>query len=75
MREGVEASKQNIFDFNLSSIWSGLLQDNKNDNSKLTTSPPVLTMDFLVQLNILTFRQVMLGMMFLMPRTGNLFQY
>ena len=43
IREGV--SKQNNVDINLSSIWSQLLQDDKDLNSKLTTSPPMLTMD------------------------------
>ena len=43
IRGGV--SKQNGVDINLSSIWSQLLQDDKDLNSKLTTSPPMLTMD------------------------------
>ena len=43
IREGV--SKQNNVDINLSSIWSQLLQDDKDLNSKLTTSPPMLNMD------------------------------
>ena len=43
IREGV--SKQNGVDINLSSIWSQLLQDEKDLNSKLTTSLPMLTMD------------------------------
>ena len=43
IREGV--SQQNGVDINLSSIWSQLLQDDKDLNSKLTTSPPMLTMD------------------------------
>ena len=45
IREGVETSKQNGVDINLSSIWSQLLQDDKDLNSKLATSPPMLTMD------------------------------
>ena len=43
IREGV--SKQNAVNINLSSIWSQLLQDDKDVNSKLTTFPPMLTMD------------------------------
>ena len=43
IREGI--SKQNSVDINLSSIWSQLLQDDKDLNSKLTTSPPMLTME------------------------------
>ena len=43
IREGVR--KQNGGNINLSSIWSQLLQDDKDLNSKLTTSPPMLTMD------------------------------
>ena len=43
IRGGV--SKQNGVDINLSSIWSQLLQDDKDLNSKLATSPPMLTMD------------------------------
>ena len=43
IREGV--SQQNGVDINLSSIWSQLLQDDKDLNSKLTPSPPMLTMD------------------------------
>ena len=43
IREGV--SKQNGVNINLSSIWSQLLQDDKDLSSKLTTSPPMLTMD------------------------------
>ena len=43
IREGV--SQQNGVDINLSSIWSQLLQDDKDLNSKLTTSPPMLNMD------------------------------
>ena len=42
--EGVETSKQNGVDINLSSIYSELLQDDKDLNSKFTTSPPMLTM-------------------------------
>ena len=45
IKEGVETSKQNDVDTSLSSIWSQLLQDDKDRNSKLTTSPPMLTMD------------------------------
>ena len=41
IREGV--SKQNGVDINLSSIFSQLLQDDKDLNSKLTPSPPMLT--------------------------------
>ena len=41
IREGV--SKQNGVDINLSFIWSQLLQDDKDLNSKLTTSPPMNT--------------------------------
>ena len=40
-----EVSKQNGVDINLSSIWFQLLEDDKDINSKLTTSPPMLTMD------------------------------
>ena len=40
-----EVSKQNGGDINLSSIWSQVLQDDKDFNLKLTTSPPMLTMD------------------------------
>ena len=40
-----EVSKQNGGDINLSSIWSQVLQDDKDLNLKLTTSPPLLTMD------------------------------
>ena len=40
-----EVSKQNGGDINLSSIWSQVLQDDKDLNLKLTTSPPMLTMD------------------------------
>ena len=40
-----EVSKQNGSDINLSSIWSQVLQDDKDLNLKLTTSPPMLTMD------------------------------
>ena len=49
IREGV--SKQNDVDINLSSIWSQLLQDDKDLNSKLPTSPPMLTMDFSSAMN------------------------
>ena len=41
MRERVEASKQNVIDINGSSVWSELLQYEKNANWKLTTSPPM----------------------------------
>ena len=40
-----EVSEQNGGDINLSSIWSQVLQDDKDLNLKLTTSPPMLTMD------------------------------
>ena len=40
-----EVSKQNGVDINLSPIWFQLLEDDKDINSKLTTSPPMLTMD------------------------------
>ena len=40
-----EVSKHNGGDINLSSIWSQVLQDDKDLNLKLTTSPPMLTMD------------------------------
>ena len=40
-----EVSKQNGGDINFSSIWSQVLQDDKDLNLKLTTSPPMLTMD------------------------------
>ena len=43
IREGI--SRQDGVDINLSFIWSQLLQDDKDLNSKLTTSPPMLTMD------------------------------
>ena len=43
--EEIETSKQNGVDINLSCIWSELLQDDKDLNLKLTTSPPMLTMD------------------------------
>ena len=43
--EGVETNKQNGVDIDLSSIWSELLQDNKDLNSKVPTSSPMLTMD------------------------------
>ena len=43
IREGV--SKQNDVDINLSFICFQLLEDDKDLNSKLTTSPPMLTMD------------------------------
>ena len=43
IREGV--SKQNGVGINLSSSWSQLLQDEKDLNSKLTTSLPMLTID------------------------------
>ena len=43
--EGVKTSKQNGTDISLSSIWSELLQDDKDLNSKVTTSPPMSTMD------------------------------
>ena len=43
IRGGV--SKQNGVDINLSSIWSQLLKDDKDLNSKLTTSASMLTMD------------------------------
>ena len=39
------AAKKNGAEINLSSIWSELLQDDKNLDSKLTTSPLMLTMD------------------------------
>ena len=42
---GVETSKQNGVDISLSSIWSELLQDDNNLNWKVTTSPPMLTID------------------------------
>ena len=45
IREGVETSKQDGVDISLSSIWSELLQDDKDLNSKVTTSPPMSTMD------------------------------
>ena len=47
----VETSKQNGVDINLSSIWMELLQDDKDLNSKSTTSPPMLTMDASVAIN------------------------
>ena len=40
-----EVSKQNGVHINLSSIWSHLLEDDKDLISKLTTSPPMLAMD------------------------------
>ena len=40
-----EVSKQNGVHINLSSIWSQLLEDDKDLISKLTTSPPMLAMD------------------------------
>ena len=43
IREAI--SRQDSVDINLSFIWSQLLQDDKDLNSKLTTSPPMLTMD------------------------------
>ena len=43
--EGFETSKQNGADISLSSIWSELLQDDKELDSKVTTSPPILTVD------------------------------
>ena len=54
IREGV--SKQNGVDINLSSIWSQLLQDDKDLNSKLTTSPPMLTVDSSSAINRSEFR-------------------
>ena len=54
IREGV--SKQNGVDINLSSIWSQLLQDDKDLNLKLTTSPPMLTMDSSSAMNRSEFR-------------------
>ena len=45
IREEVEIKNQNDVDINLSSIWSELLQDAKDLNLKLTTFPPMLTMD------------------------------
>ena len=47
----VETSKQNGVDINLSSIWMELLQDDKDLNSKSTTSPPMLTMDASIAIN------------------------
>ena len=46
IREGVETSKQNGVDITLLFIWSELLQDDKDLNSKLTTSRPVITIDY-----------------------------
>ena len=46
IREGVETSKQNGVDINLLLIWSELLQDDKDLNSKLTTSRPMITIDY-----------------------------
>ena len=45
IRKGVGTSKQNDADIDLSSIWSELLQDDKDLNLKLTTRPPMLLMD------------------------------
>ena len=46
IREGVETSKQNGVDITLLFIWSELLQDDKDLNSKLTTSRPMITIDY-----------------------------
>ena len=46
-----EVSKQNGVDINLSSIWSQLLQDDKDFNSKFTTSASMLTMDSSSEMN------------------------
>ena len=43
--ERVQTSKQNGIGINLSSIRSELFQDDKVLNLKVTTSPPMLTMD------------------------------
>ena len=43
--EGVKTSKQNGADISLSSIWSELLQDDKDLDLKVIISPPMLTMD------------------------------
>ena len=51
IREGVETSKQNGVDINLSSIWSQLLQDDKDLNSKFTSSASMLTMDSSSEMN------------------------
>ena len=40
-----EASHQNVIDINLSCTWSESIQYDKNANSKLITSPPMLTMN------------------------------
>ena len=45
IREQFETSEQNAVDINLPSIWSELVQNNKHLISKLTKSPPILTMD------------------------------
>ena len=45
IRERAETSKQNGVGINLLSIWSDLLQDDKDLNWKLITSLPILTMD------------------------------
>ena len=65
IREGVENSKQNAFH----------IQDSEHLNLKLTTSPSMLIWILLVQSIILTSRQVMLGMRFLMRRAENSFLY
>ena len=40
IREGTETSQRNTVDINLSFIWSELLQDSKDLDSKFTTFPP-----------------------------------
>ena len=68
MRKGV-----NVIDINFSSIQSELLQDNKNANSKHTTSPPMLTMGSFNPMNHSDFqasRYENLGMRFLIYGTG-----
>ena len=40
IREGTKTSQRNTVDINLSFIWSELLQDSKDLDSKFTTFPP-----------------------------------
>ena len=54
IREAI--SRQDSVDINLSFIWSQLLQDDKDLNLKLTTSPPMLTVDSSSAMNRSEFR-------------------
>ena len=71
IRGGVETSKENGVDINLSSIWSELLHDNEDLNLKLTSSPPMSAMDCSSVMNHSDFNAIEAKEEFLIHRTGS----